>query len=134
MANRYSAIDADTAEGRDRQERARANSKCTQCLHQHPFTICEEVVDDGPPVAHEPITCDCTADATVRDPLSELREIVDTHSLGDVAGVPLDVQTANAILTLHDALNDRNRAKLLSLTTERMAAVAWQTFAKYGAK
>lgn len=74
--------------------------------------------------------------------IADIREILATHSyaclgagphvygndddLAHLRGDVVDVQTANAIVTVFDALNEENRAKLQRLPITRAADVAWK--------
>lgn len=62
--------------------------------------------------------------------IDRARAIVAAHSAEEIDGVLLDVQTAAAIVTVHDALNETNRAKFAALTLPVMAAVAWKLVTK----
>ncbi len=55
-----------------------------------------------------------------------VRGIVREHTAREVEGVLVDVQTANAIVTLYDALNAENQEYLESLSMERMGVIAWR--------
>lgn len=46
------------------------------------------------------------------------------------AGVLVDIQTANAIVTVYDALSEANRAKFTALSVDRAADVAWKLVAR----
>jgi hypothetical protein len=59
----YSTINAATDYERKLQENAKHNSKCTQCLHQHPFNFCNDQVSEFDGM---PIICGCKEDATIR--------------------------------------------------------------------
>lgn len=43
-----------------------------------------------------------------------------------VDGVMIDLQTANAIVTVADALSDESRAKLDAMSPERAGEIAWK--------
>lgn len=88
--------------------------------------------------------------------IDALREIVKSHSMaaldpmtwervslngefpderGDVPvehsrGIWVDVQTANAVCTVHDALSEENRAKLLSMPLPRACDIAWKVLSR----
>lgn len=55
-----------------------------------------------------------------------VRGIVREHTAREVEGVLVDVQTANAIVTLYDAINAENQEYLESLSMERMGVIAWR--------
>lgn len=58
--------------------------------------------------------------------LDKLRQIVKEHQYQKIEGVLVDVVTANAILTIYDAINDTNKAKFIALPIDKMASVAWK--------
>ena len=41
-------------------------------------------------------------------------------------GVLVDIQTANVLVTVHDALNERSREKFTALPIDRAVTIAWQ--------
>ena len=57
--------------------------------------------------------------------LDKLRQIVKEHQCRKIDGVIVDVLTANAILTVYDAINETNKAKFIKLPIDKMASVAW---------
>ena len=61
---------------------------------------------------------------------SQLKEVVQTHSAKEIDGVLIDVQTANAILTVYGALGSDNKEKFISGNIEKMAQVAWKMIEK----
>lgn len=97
---------------------------------------------DDAPVTHiaetrHLVTCpDCLAladeestsnHATCGDPriITMLRGVVHGRSF-KIDNVTVDPTTAQAILTVYDAVNKTNRAKLAALRIDQMATVAWQ--------
>ena len=59
--------------------------------------------------------------------LDKLRQIVNEHQYRKIDGVLVDVVTANAILTIYDAMKkEENKEKYLSMDIRKMANVAWQ--------
>jgi hypothetical protein len=48
------------------------------------------------------------------------------ESVAQPDGYFIDVQTANAIVTVHDALSEKNRAKLLAMPIGQAASVVWE--------
>lgn len=58
--------------------------------------------------------------------LDRLRQIVKEHQYQKIEGVLVDVVTANAILTIYDAINETNKAKFIALPIDKMASVAWK--------
>ena len=58
--------------------------------------------------------------------LGKLRQIVSEHQYQKIDGVIVDVATANAILTIYDAMKkNENKEKYLSMDISKMASVAW---------
>ena len=58
--------------------------------------------------------------------LDKLRQIVSEHQYQKIDGVLVDVVTANAILTVYDAMKkEDNKEKYLSMDISKMASVAW---------
>lgn len=52
--------------------------------------------------------------------------IVERHQALKVQGTLLDVQTAQAILTVHAALNDENKARLAAMEPHKAGQIAWK--------
>lgn len=68
-----------------------------------------------------------TRKLTRKTPLIDrVRNVVSTGACARVDGLLLDLTTANAIVKVHDALNETNRATFAALPLRRMAAVAWK--------
>lgn len=57
--------------------------------------------------------------------IEKCRWIKENHSARTIDGVLVDATTANAIMTVYDALNDQNKEKMASLSITKMAKVAW---------
>lgn len=58
---------------------------------------------------------------------------------GDINGeqcdhTMIDMQTANAITTIHDALSDRNQHKMESMSLSEMADTSWRLIGKANAQ
>lgn len=58
--------------------------------------------------------------------IEQLKEIVRTHSARKIEEVLIDVQTANAIVTVYEALGAENKEKFTNSSIEKMAHVAWK--------
>ena len=58
--------------------------------------------------------------------MDELRRIVAEHEAATVDGVVVDVQSANAILTVYEALDNEQRMMYLTVDVARMARIAWR--------
>lgn len=57
--------------------------------------------------------------------IDQLKEIVNDFSNKEINGVIVDAQTANVILTVYDALGDRNKEKFINHDIVRMSDIAW---------
>lgn len=61
--------------------------------------------------------------------IKQMRRIVTNHQYehvdNDENKAVIDVQTANIISKVYDALNDTNKKKFSSLPIDRMAIIAW---------
>jgi hypothetical protein len=58
--------------------------------------------------------------------IDKIKDIVKKKSYKRIGGVIVDMQTANAILKVHKALNPANRKKYEKLSISKMADVAWK--------
>ena len=58
--------------------------------------------------------------------LEKIRAIVTDCTACEIDGALVDMQTANAITVVGDALSDANRAKFGALHVSRMADIAWK--------
>lgn len=58
--------------------------------------------------------------------IAACREIKETATFAKINGVAVDLFSASAIVAVHDACNEANRAKFLALPVQRMAAVAFK--------
>lgn len=54
------------------------------------------------------------------------REIKDTATFAKINGVTVDLFSASAIVAVHDACTETNRAKFLALPVVKMARVAFK--------
>lgn len=61
-----------------------------------------------------------------------LRRIIENYQYEKIDGVIVDAMTADAIITIYDAVNETNKAKFIALPIEKMAKVAWQLVNKIG--
>lgn len=57
------------------------------------------------------------------------RNIKATATFAKINGVAVDLFTANAIVAVHDACNETNRAKFLALPLPKMARLAFKCLA-----
>lgn len=60
------------------------------------------------------------------DMIAALRGIVKDKAMRKVKGTVVDLQTANVILTVYDALSEPNKKKLASLSVAKAAEVCWK--------
>lgn len=67
---------------------------------------------------------------SVEKSIDAIRQIVTDHSAKKIDGVFVDATTANAIITVYDALNDENKAKFAALPIDRMGDAAWKLLSK----
>lgn len=58
--------------------------------------------------------------------IEQLRKIVDNHEVGMVDNQWVDVQTANMLCVVFDALNEANRAKFESLRLMTLIEFGWK--------
>lgn len=58
--------------------------------------------------------------------IAACRSIVADKQYAKINGFMVDTFTASAIVKLYDAVNDANKAKLLSVPVQRMASIAFK--------
>lgn len=58
--------------------------------------------------------------------VSACREIKETATFAKINGVTVDLFTASAIVAVHDACNDANRVKFLTLPVMKMAQLSFK--------
>ena len=58
--------------------------------------------------------------------IDKIKDILKNKSMKKISGVMVDMQTANAIVTVHKALGQSNRKKFEKLPIKKMASVAWK--------
>ena len=69
---------------------------------------------------------------TTGEPLYEtLSDIVRDCQYQEIDGIAVDMCTANVVVTVADALNPANRAKLLALGVANAADISWKITAKH---
>jgi hypothetical protein len=64
--------------------------------------------------------------------LAKFRKIVAESQHQKVEGVLVDVASAQAIITVHDALKGALREKFLNMPVGKMGSAAWTIIGKYG--
>lgn len=62
--------------------------------------------------------------------IAKLAGIVKSHSAGEIEGVDVDVQTANAILTVYNSMSAGTKEKYANDDINRMANFAWNALSK----
>lgn len=63
-------------------------------------------------------------------PLIDRVRDVTKNGAARVDGLYLDHVTANAVITVHDALNEQNRASFAKMPLRKMVAVTWKLLKK----
>lgn len=58
--------------------------------------------------------------------INQLKQIVKSHSFQEIEGMIVDVQTANIILQVYEAINEKNKEKFINQSIDKMAHIAWQ--------
>lgn len=58
--------------------------------------------------------------------IDTVRQMVRDHCSYMIDGVFVDMQTANAIATVHDAVSAETQARMFTLPVERVAAICWK--------
>lgn len=91
---------------------------CQHCRESEDFTSAWEMVEviESLPEASE----------TEPDVITALRKAVANFSMVKWDGIAIDIQSANAVVTVYDALNDASKAKLAAMPVDRMALIAWK--------
>lgn len=67
-----------------------------------------------------------TRSTTPAEKIAAIRQIVERCQYAKVDGCTVDLFTAGAIVAVHDALNETNRARFLSLPVFKMAILAFR--------
>lgn len=58
--------------------------------------------------------------------IEKARQIVDNHEAGMIDGFWVDVQTANMLVTVWEALTEANREKFETVSFTGLVAVGWK--------
>lgn len=66
------------------------------------------------------------AERRTNDRLAQLRGIVGGHQHAEIEGHPVDVQTANLLLKVHDSLSPENKKKFGTVPIHKLADFAWK--------
>lgn len=63
---------------------------------------------------------------TLMEKIDLCREIVDEASGMEIDGVLVDMQSANAIVSVYENLSEPNQAKFIEYPIVRMGMIAWE--------
>jgi len=63
-----------------------------------------------------------------------MRRIVENRQYEEYKGIAIDMQTANAVITVYDLLNKKNKKKLSKLNLFTLVNVCWKIIKKSEAK
>ena len=58
--------------------------------------------------------------------INQLKQIIESHSYQEIEGKIVDVQTANIILKVYEALGEKNKENFVTQSIDRMAHIAWK--------
>lgn len=76
-------------------------------------------------------TIDLCREAPGYSRIEKLRAIVEAKSFMEIEGVPVDMQSANVVVQVHDALNEENQATLMARSTiTSVIDIAWKVAAR----
>jgi hypothetical protein len=76
-------------------------------------------------------TIDLCREAPGYSRIEKLRAIVEAKSFMEIEGVPVDMQSANVVVQVYDALNEENRATLMARSTiTSVIDIAWKVAAR----
>lgn len=56
--------------------------------------------------------------------------VVNNLQCEEVDDIILDVQTANAILKVYEALSEKNKERFVNMSIEKMSSIAWNILSK----
>jgi hypothetical protein len=75
-------------------------------------------------------TIDLCREAPGYSRIEKLRAIVEAKSFMEIEGVPVDMQSANVVVQVHDALRPENQASLMARSTiTSIIDIAWKVAA-----
>lgn len=76
-------------------------------------------------------TIDLCREAPGLSRIEKLRAIVEAKSFMEIEGVPVDMQSANVVVQVYDALSEENRATLMNRATiSGVIDIAWKVAAR----
>ena len=58
--------------------------------------------------------------------IEQMKKIINEFQMAEVNGVMVDVQTANLIVSVYNALSEETREKFASEPIERIITIAWK--------
>jgi hypothetical protein len=64
--------------------------------------------------------------STTMNVIDTLRHIIEQHNAQEIDKLLVDVQSANAVVSVHDKLNPQNQHKFTQLNIRTMVDVAWK--------
>lgn len=64
--------------------------------------------------------------AASKSTIDKVREIIENQQYAKINGVMVDYTTANAIITVYNQLNERDKIEFAKLPIKKMAMTAWQ--------
>lgn len=80
----------------------------------------------------EAIAAESEADASFQalPKIDKFRAIVSRHAMQSIDGTLIDVQSANAVITVYDNISPEHQQKFIAMPAYRMATVAWKVVGK----
>lgn len=76
-------------------------------------------------------TIDLCREAPGYSRIEKLRAIVEAKTFMEIEGVPVDMQSANVVVQVHDRLNEQNQAALMARKTiTSVIDIAWKVASK----
>ena len=62
----------------------------------------------------------------IRNKIKACKRIVKRHSAEEIDGILVDVQSANAIVTVYKYIGKRNKSKFIDMPIQRMSDISWR--------
>jgi hypothetical protein len=69
-----------------------------------------------------------------KSPIDELKKIVSKKTAGKVSGMKVDLFSASAMVTVYNALNDQNQAKVEQMLKTKQGVLTFAEFAMSNVK
>lgn len=82
------------------------------------------------PVCEDDLPIEGLAKGVPGSPIDVCRRIVANRTAEEHDGVAIDMQSANCLVTIHDALSPTNQAKLAAMSVPRACDVAWKVYGR----